>query len=148
MKGEKGKASRDARKALDCFVNDSVGYLTHWLGQVANGIPQLDREGQPIRDLGGNITWIVKPDPGQAVKLITDAAEFVVPKLSRAEIATTLSVDDKSVQEMSTNELKRLVLQHLGRDALPGEYSTVQGPQEAITQPRAATDANPKPEPL
>jgi hypothetical protein len=67
-----------------------------WLASVAEGEkePVTDRDGEPILDKSGapEFTWLRKPDPGLAVKLAMDMAEYHIPKLARTEINGEIGV--------------------------------------------------------
>ena len=147
----------NARRAISQFVESNIPRLNGWLDQVANGVPAKTRDGKPIYDSYGAPVWLIKPDPLAALKVVGDLTEYHLPKLSRQEVTAAISLEGpKDVGEMSTDDLKRLVLRHLGVDALPGEFKEVaqqvpeflQRAQDGLEPSRAATDADPKPEPL
>lgn len=95
------ESTRNTRDSLAKFVGKNIHNFGRWLGQVADGIPHTDSNGEPIRDANGALVWIVKPDPATAIKLVADVCEYHLPKLSRAEVSSvnvsanlgTLTVD-------------------------------------------------------
>lgn len=93
-KGTPNKVTADVKQAYTLLVQGNIGKMQEWLNQIADGIkvftPDLDEAGNPALDPKtgepkGNWDYIVRPDPGQAFKLLNDTAEFVQPKLSRSE---------------------------------------------------------------
>jgi len=156
-KGASNRSTRHAREAIAKFVDTSIPQFAKWLGQVSDGIPQYDGQGNVRKDANGSTIWLVKPDPLAALKVVAEVAEYHLPKLSRQEVTAAISLEGpQDIQSMSTEDLRRMVMQRLGIGAVEGEYSTVtqQVPeflhpaQEAITQPRAGEHINPKAEPI
>ena len=154
-KGSANVTTREVRQAIANFVGGNTQRMDEWLAQLAYGIPKVNAKGDVIRDGDGAVVWVNRPAPGDALAAIGNLAEYFVPKLSRQEVEASVRHEmPKDVTAMSTDDLKRLVLHHLGVDAVEGEYSTVkqqvpeflQPAQEATTQPRAATDATEPPE--
>jgi hypothetical protein len=86
--------------------------LDSWLQQVANGLPKLNAQGEPLRDSEGSIIFVVRPDPQAAIKCVADICEYHIPKLSRAEVSAT--VENLPVDQRSTAQLQREILERLG----------------------------------
>lgn len=92
-KGTPNKVTADLKQAFTLLAQGNVNKLQGWLDQVAEGIkvfsPDLDEDGNPALDDEGEPKgvwdYVVRPDPGYAYKLFNETAEFVQPKLSRAE---------------------------------------------------------------
>jgi hypothetical protein len=91
--GVPNKATADVREAIASLLQSNVENFSVWLAAVAAGEkevePILDGEGQPTFDENGNpavdVSWLRRPDPGTALKLAMDMAEFHIPKLARTE---------------------------------------------------------------
>lgn len=115
-KGSVNRSTANARKAIADFVDGSTPHLLEWLAQTANGIPKTDANGEVLRDHEGGTKWVVKPDPAGAIKAVSDIAEYHLPKLSRTE-ATVTHNNELDVTQMSTNDLKLMVLRQAGIDA-------------------------------
>jgi hypothetical protein len=157
-KGSANRSTRQAREAIAQFVNSSVPQFSRWLGQVAEGIPKVDLNGDPLRDHQGSIVWVNKPDPAQAMKLVAEVAEYHLPKLSRQEVTSAVKLEGpQDYSSLTIDDIDRLILQKLGVGAVPGEFSMVeqvtqhvpeflQEPQEAITPPRTIP-SDPDPDP-
>lgn len=75
--GTPNKTTGEIKTAISMAVSANVGKISEWLNEVAAGIKGEDGK------------WIVKPDPGLAVKLTADLTNFVLPQLRAAAIATT-----------------------------------------------------------
>jgi len=101
-----------ARRAVAAFVEQSLPRFAGWLEQVAGGIPQLDGEGQPIKNGDGSVVWLVKPDPAAALKIVSGLIDFSAPRLSRAEVAAT--VEHLPIDQQSSLALQQRVLESLG----------------------------------
>lgn len=71
------------------FVEQNLPRLDCWMQQVANGIPKVDMNCEPIRDTNGSVVYLVKPDPATAIKLVADICEYHLPKLSRQDVQLT-----------------------------------------------------------
>lgn len=88
-KGVPNKATRDLKEAIAYVVNSTSDRVLGWLERVAEGEkePVLGDDGQPELDFEGNpkTEWLRRPEPGTAVKLWTEMAEFIKPKLARTE---------------------------------------------------------------
>jgi hypothetical protein len=103
------------RNALQNLVDGQLGNIDSWLNQVANGTPKVNQDGEPIRDNQGSLVFVVRPDPASAVKIISDLAEYVVPKLSRSDVAVVAKVETvNDLNSMSTLELQHRLLVALG----------------------------------
>lgn len=86
-KGSPNASTGFARKAIAEFFNGNVTKMEKWLDKVANGIPaRVVGTGDLIKDAAGEQVWTQKPDPGQALKILGDVAEYHLPKLSRQDI--------------------------------------------------------------
>ena len=110
----KARSTHQARRAIADFVNDNADNLSDWLHRVAYGVPKIDRDGAVIYDAQGSIVYLLKPDPGAAIKAVADIAEYHLPKLSRSDVAMVATVENSAslslverVQTMSTSEIKR-----------------------------------------
>lgn len=75
--GVPNKTTGEIKSAISMAVTANVGKISQWLNEVADGIKDADGK------------WVVKPDPGLAVKLTADLTNFVLPQLRAAAIATT-----------------------------------------------------------
>jgi hypothetical protein len=71
-KGVANKTTRDVRAAIALLLETNAENLGRWLTLVAEGD-------------GAN----VKPDPGNALDLITKLSEYHIPKLARTEVSGT-----------------------------------------------------------
>ena len=115
-------ATGRARNAIAELVNENVDTLGDLLLRVANGLPKLDANGEVLRDADGSVRWVCKPAPADAVKLISDLSEFVIPKLSRSDLTVASQVEHNhgavDVRSLSTDELKRMVLRSAGIDSM------------------------------
>jgi hypothetical protein len=107
-----GRATKQSREAIAQFVQMNLPRLDSWLQQVANGLPKLNAQGEPLRDGEGSIIFVVRPDPQAAIKCVADICEYHIPKLSRAEVSATL--EHLPVEQRSTEQLQRQVLESLG----------------------------------
>ena len=86
-KGTPNKATRDVREAIAKLLQRNTANFGKWLQAVAEG----ETETTTSTDEEGNETtdeyYVRKPDPGRALQLALDMAEFHIPKLSRTELA-------------------------------------------------------------
>lgn len=127
----KGRAGRPTvstakvRNALQNLVDGQLENIDAWLHQVADGTPKVDQDGKPIRDKQGSLIFVVRPDPASAVKIISDLAEYVVPKLSRSDVALVAQVENVSLDHMSTEQLQHRLLIALGIGAETVEVEQV-----------------------
>lgn len=109
-----------ARRAIADFVESNIPRFNGWLEQVAEGIPQFDGEGNPVRDIKGSIVYLVKPNPAEALKLVTDIAEYHLPKLSRSDVQVAAKVENvgattaENIKSIPTVELQSRLLHSLG----------------------------------
>jgi len=125
---------KDARRAVADFVDANLPRFNGWLNQIAGGIPQVDRNGEPIRNLEGSIVYLVKPDPLAALKVVADITEYHLPKLSRQDVSVSgvianLDVDSLTaydLTQMSLADLKQLALQRFQQAAQHGDVIDVE----------------------
>ena len=63
---------------------------------VAEGLkePIKNKLGEVVKDEKGNELWrwLRQPDPGYAMKLMSELAEYHIPKLARTELAGELQL--------------------------------------------------------
>lgn len=132
--GVPNRTTKESRKAIAMFVEQNLPRLDMWLNQVANGLPKVDREGEPIRDNAGSVVFVVRPDPAGAMKALSDIMEYHLPKLSRADVQLTGIVANMDVDsltaadlaQMSLTDLKRLALDRFSQAAQRGDTIDVQ----------------------
>jgi hypothetical protein len=95
-KGCANKATVAVRDAIARVLETNAENFGRWLASVAEGEkePDTDQDGKPMLDKSGTpqFTWLRKPDPGLAVKLAMDMAEYHIPKLARTEINGEIGV--------------------------------------------------------
>src|SRR5690242_2994874 len=92
-KGTPNKVTGTLKEAIAYVVDSTRGDCLKWLQAVAEGEkesePILDDEGNPVLDENGEPklewSWLRRPEPGTALKLWGDLAEFLQPKLARME---------------------------------------------------------------
>lgn len=92
-RGIPNRATADVRKAIATVLETNAANFSKWLERVAEGEkefePEKDEEGQPIMDEDGEPkgewSWLRRPEPGTALKLAMDMAEYHIPKLARME---------------------------------------------------------------
>lgn len=97
-KGQPNKATADVREAFALLLQGSVGKLENWLERVAEGEkefePDKGENGEPLIDEDGNPkgewSWLRRPEPATALKLVIDLAEYHIPKLARTELTAPL----------------------------------------------------------
>lgn len=84
-KGSPNKATRDVREAIAKLLQKNADNFGKWLKGVAEGeketFTSTDEEGNEVKEE----SFVRRPDPGRALQLAMDMAEFHIPKLSRAE---------------------------------------------------------------
>lgn len=93
VKGTPNKVTAELRAAIAHVVGSTQEDCLGWLKAVAEGEkesePILDDDGNPVLDENGQPkvewSWLRRPEPGTALKLWTDLAEFLQPKLARME---------------------------------------------------------------
>jgi hypothetical protein len=93
-KGSPNKATKDVREAIAKVLEGNAENFSRWLASVAEGEresePVLDDDGLQALDANGELkvewSWLRRPDPGTALKLAMDMAEFHIPKLARTEL--------------------------------------------------------------
>lgn len=69
-KGSVNKATKAFRETVTALLEDNAENVSKWLQLVAEG------DGDTV-----------KPDPGKALTLLKDLAEYATPKLARTELA-------------------------------------------------------------
>ena len=92
-KGKPNRATADVRKAIATVLETNAANFSKWLERVAEGEkefePEKDEEGEPVMDENGDPkgewSWLRRPEPGTALKLAMDMAEYHIPKLARME---------------------------------------------------------------
>lgn len=89
-KGTPNKVTADVRQAIASLLEANTANFSKWLAAVAEGQgePRLNDDGEPILDDKGQplVEWLRRPEPGTALKLAMDMAEFHIPKLARTEL--------------------------------------------------------------
>lgn len=116
--GVPNRTTKESRKAIALFVEQNLPRLDMWLNQVANGLPKVDAEGEPVRDTVGSVVFVVRPDPAGAMKALSDIMEYHLPKLSRQDVQLTGMVAHVDGSEWTQEELQKLPLSELKRMAL------------------------------
>lgn len=92
-KGKPNRATADVRKAIALVLETNAANFGKWLERIAEGEkefePEKDEEGRPVMDDDGDPkgewSWLRRPEPGTALKLAMDMAEYHIPKLARME---------------------------------------------------------------
>ena len=103
------------RSSLQNLVDGQLENIGKWMKQTAEGVPKVDANGNVIRDNQGSVVFVNRPDPAAAVKLVSELAEYVVPKLSRADVAVAARVEhDFDPKTASTEQLQQRLLESLG----------------------------------
>ena len=93
-KGVPNKATATVRDAIARVLEGNTGNFSRWLASVAEG----EKETATSDDTGETkITWIRQPDPGLALKLAMDMAEYHIPKLARTEINGEIGIRGKLI---------------------------------------------------
>tara|TARA_R110002167_G_scaffold174781_1_gene373719 strand:+ start:1001 stop:1336 length:336 start_codon:yes stop_codon:yes gene_type:complete len=84
-KGVENKVTKDTREAFKNLVEDNTDKFQGWLDEIA------------------------KTNPSKAFELLTNVAEYVLPKLSRTEITAELKVEQvDNIEKYSDEDLKRI----------------------------------------
>ena len=77
--------TKDTREAFKNLVEDNTDKFQGWLDEIA------------------------KTNPSKAFELLTNVAEYVLPKLSRTEITAELKVEQvDNIEKYSDEDLKRI----------------------------------------
>jgi hypothetical protein len=93
-KGKPNRATADVRAAIAQVLERNAANFSKWLERVAEGEkefePEKDEDGRPVLDPKtgepkGEWNWLRRPEPGTALKLAMDMAEYHIPKLARME---------------------------------------------------------------
>jgi hypothetical protein len=128
---------REARRAVADFVDSNLPRFNGWLSQVANGIPQVDKNGVVQTTDSGVPIYLVKPDPLAAIKVVADVCEYHLPKLSRQDVDVAVTgvvahIDgsewtQEELTKLPLSDLKRLALEHMSRgDTIDVEATVVE----------------------
>lgn len=92
-KGKPNRATADVREAISELLKGNVQRLEGWLIGVADGekVPR-EKDGKPVLGETGEplMKWMRKPDPGYAMRLMSDIAEYHIPKLQRTDIHASI----------------------------------------------------------
>jgi hypothetical protein len=91
-KGTPNKATATVRDAIARVLEGNVDNFSRWLASVAEGDTETSGEGGNAKE-----TWLRRPDPGLALKLAMDMAEYHIPKLARTEINGEIGIRGKLV---------------------------------------------------
>jgi hypothetical protein len=101
QEGTLNKATATVREAIARVLESNAENFGRWLASVAEGEKESekDQDGKPALDDNGKpkFTWLRRPDPGLAVKLAMDMAEYHIPKLARTEVSGDLTVRGKLI---------------------------------------------------
>jgi hypothetical protein len=99
-KGLPNKSTTAVREAIARVLDGNAENFGHWLTKVAEGEKEPSmKDGKPILDEHGAplVKWLRQPDPGLALRLAMDMAEYHIPKLSRSTIDGELGIRGKLV---------------------------------------------------
>jgi hypothetical protein len=77
-KGATNKCSTEFRVTITKLLDDNADNIAFWLKRVAEGRPKRNSEGEVV---------MIGADPGKALHLLAQLAEFAAPKLSRTEVS-------------------------------------------------------------
>lgn len=116
--GRKSAINTNIRAGVQALVDGEIGNLRQWIEQTANGIPKVDTNGKPILDIEGSVVWVNRPDPAAAVKLVSELAEYAIPKLSRQDISVTGAIAHLDGNELSPENLQKMSIDDLKRMAV------------------------------
>lgn len=72
-KGTQNKVTKETREAFKTFVEDNQEHFQGWIERVA------------------------ETNPAKAIELVSNLAEYVLPKLSRTELTTDLDSEEKGI---------------------------------------------------
>jgi hypothetical protein len=101
QKGTPNKVTNDVRAAFAKLLESNVGQMQAWLTAVAEGEKEqaTKRDGELITDKDGKpvMRWLRAPDPGYAMKLVADLAEYHIPKLARTELSGEIGLRGRLV---------------------------------------------------
>lgn len=82
VKGTPNKSTRDVREAIARVLQDNAENFAKWLAQVAEGIKEARKDSK-----GKEYTvWLAEPNPGKAMDIAMNMAEYHIPKLARTEM--------------------------------------------------------------
>ncbi len=90
-KGCANKSTVAVREAIARVLEGNTENFSRWLASVAEG------EKEAVGDDDGESKWLRKPDPGLALKLAMDMAEYHIPKLARTEINGEIGIRGKLI---------------------------------------------------
>lgn len=118
-KGCPNKSTVALKDAISHVVSATQDQALGWLQSVAEGEKEyrFDDAGQPLLDATGEqlFDWARRPEPGTALKLWSDLAEFLQPKLARTEIDIEGSIGTYDISErpLSADEWATQAENHL-----------------------------------
>lgn len=82
-KGTQNKVTKETREAFKTFVEDNQEHFQGWIERVA------------------------ETNPAKAIELVSNLAEYVLPKLSRSEVAAEVVIKDEvDLSKYSIDDLK------------------------------------------
>ena len=94
-KGRPNNATLGLREVIARILEGNAENLGLWLTSIAEGEkePRM-RDGKPVLDERGNpvMKWRRAPDPGYALRLALDMAEYHMPKLARTELSGEIGI--------------------------------------------------------
>ncbi len=93
-KGIPNKATATVREAIARVLESNVENFSRWLAAVAEGEREAAAESAESKT---ETSWIRKPDPGLALKLAMDMAEYHIPKLARTELTGEVGIRGKLI---------------------------------------------------
>jgi hypothetical protein len=88
-KGSANKATTAVRDAIARVLESNTENFSKWLASVAEGEQEPSAQDD-AKD--AKVTWIRRPDPGLALKLAMDMAEYHIPKLARTELSGEVGI--------------------------------------------------------
>jgi hypothetical protein len=122
-RGAVAKRTKESREAISEFVSGNLPRLNMLLDKIEKGLPKINANGDYLRDKDGSIIYLVKPDPAMAFKCISDITEYHLPRLARSDVAVAAQIEQRAIdgnldlRTISTDDLKRLILQQAGQQA-------------------------------